>query len=370
MGLKCEVQSLLLDLATSLPLLDANGHSTAALVTAISLASSPLGKSSGQRYADQWLQLQAVAIEYCLQNHPDTDHIGILKIDHWADACCSAVKGSGLYSSAAAALAVGRLKASWQYIESHRPDMLRSLAFAVYDLLNDDDEDIRVLASQTTSRMLELDPRGALSSDVEPAEASRRLVCFMVKKWSHDQWFAEEAFHRAYGHTELQDQSVAKWLSQLTTTDTALFAEEKQNLYVDEAREVKMWSQVVMALCATSLPRSPVAALARWALDGIDALIEMTKAGMNGPLGWSSKPEVLTLGLQVISGSEALLHFVEQGIRLPIPPSAIRLKLGTLASSAAIHGINDLWMQELDRVLAWAVAGKVRKCRELLDTVV
>ena len=117
--------------------------------------------------------------------------------------------------------------------------------------------------------------------------------------------------------------------------DDSLFVVEEQNLYVDEVREARRWRDVLFAASSSSSPSpSPTAvaaeapsllpqpqqqqrpeleALETWTLDGLRSLIRLTETtetdgggGDDGPLGWTSKPEVFAICARILVAGTAL----------------------------------------------------------------
>ena len=367
--LKCEVQRYLLSIVDFSHCSEDTSDCSQALVKASTFASSPLHGAANQQYVDQWLQLRATTFEYHIGSSKDNHTILSQELASWVSACCLVARGSGLCSREAAAFALNRTKNILGYLDTNEPTLFCDVCLAVYDMLNDDDEDVRFLAAGTTSRIVGLDAHSSLRDTLEPGEASQNLATFMVKKWSGYRHFCREAFKRAFDVNDLQYHSVAHQLTGFAPTDTALFAEEKQNLYVDEVKEFRLWSQVILRLDVLSIPRPLIRLLARWIDDGLDALTARAQLEMDGALGWSTNANVFRLGLQVVYGAEVLLYAVEQGDRLPVQPSTLRLKLGRLAAAATTNSMHELWILEIDRVMTMAVARKVTYCDSLAHLI-
>lgn len=99
--------------------------------------------------------------------------------------------------------------------------------------------------------------------------------------------------------------------------DSALFAVEEQNLYVDSLRETRRWAALLAKAIQTTKPGNVDAnaidevafALARWSLAGLNALAQACErnAGGDGPLGWTSKPRVFALCAKVILAAKCVL---------------------------------------------------------------
>lgn len=244
------------------------------------------------------------------------------------------------------------------------------LCLAVYDLLIDDDEDTRSLAATITAVLLTavLSPRQAVV--LEPGESKFSLLRFMLARWSNDKQFAAEACARAFDLGVVgESNSMDEILEKAVDVDTALFAEEKQNLYIDETTEVKTWGEILLRPHVVPLPQILLNRLARRTMSGLESLLRRSAEEADGALGWSTKPGVFTIGLQVVYGAEVLLHLAERGRRLPVRPSSIRLQMGQLAATATTNGVNELWLREIRRVLNDAVLRQFKRTAQLAYVV-
>ena len=276
--------------------------------------------------------------------------------------------GTGLNTREAVGSSIDRLHTSWRWVASHpsgSKPYLR-LCIIVYDLLNDDDEDIRLTGSRATGRILSAGVSHYCHADLSPLVASQRLASFISRYWSDDAELASFALQRAFGVEQQSSVTVCDRLKQYEQSDTVLFAEEKQNLYVDEAREVKVWSQVLLRLDLRRLPWSSLKRLSEWTTESLQTLTDKFTLDVDGPLGWTANMDIFTLGLQVIYAAELLLHLVTCGKRLPVRASHLRRRLAEFAAACvASHG-NCLWLTEVERVLATSATAKVFAVQSLL----
>ncbi|KAK0893887.1 hypothetical protein LTR02_012592 [Friedmanniomyces endolithicus] len=329
-------------------------------------------QSTNQLCLDLQLQWRAACIERALCSQEVISPSLIKHVHDWTSCCVAAVKGEAIHSRDAAALALARLRSTWTVLDGTRGmsrDML-GLCMAVYDLLNDDDEDIRLLAATTTSRILATDDGIACDSESVPAVAGQRLLAFMVRKWSTDPDFAQEVTQRAFHALRSGQLNVKPWSQDDAKTSTSLFAREKQNLYVDEAREVKAWSQVLMNLTPTAVPKRSVQHLCQNVNEGLDALIFHATEPNGGSLGWSSHPEHFTLGLQIIYGAQYLLWLSKAGVDLAVRPSTLRYQLATLAFGQGSAGCHALLRDEAERVLVKPTVDKLFAVHSVLRGII
>ena len=367
--MKCEVQRCILHLVDQDLLTGASSHASQAFIDACVSALTPFSRHSNQLYADQWLELHAVVVEQ--RTHNDEHHSSTQRdVRRFIDSCTSAnaLGYSSLYTRKSAASAILRVAKVWKYLYDEDSQGFCDLCLAVYDFLNDDDKDIRVIASEIFSHILAMLELGA--HPLEPTTARQQLIMIMLKRLSHDHHFALEAFSRAFNMTPAGAKFVvAEQLAKLNVVDTTLFAEEKQNLYIDEICELKVWSQALHHVHASRLPQRLVKYLATWVSEGLGTVTTMAQKEADGALGWSTKPGIFELGMQLFYGAGVLLELVEKGVKLSIRPSSLRRKLVEFAATANTHSVNPLWRQEAERLITWAVSRQLYHCRRLLDRV-
>lgn len=359
-GLKCDAQrTLLLLLSKASPITpELKDHILHATVERNHLSR----QDCNQGYVDQLLELQAVCFEDDSVMQDATQEVKGLVM--WAEDCIAAVKGTGVHTREAAADALNRLQNTWTALANQEKlaTVFRGLCSAVYDLLNDDDEDIRLLAAGITARILS---RATEQKDVdfEPIVASQKLLALYTSRAGKSPQALSTAISRAYG--VLSDgpiTSAANQLAALSHSDMALFAEEKQNLYIDDSQEVRVWLQVVAKLLSQQsvTPTSAAATgkvneFVEWMSRGLDALAEKAESHPDGALGWSTSEGVFALGLKVILGSEVVLQMKKLG--MPVP--ALETKLFACAKAFESGGVNCLWRWEVERILSDAVMGKL-----------
>jgi hypothetical protein len=162
------------------------------------------------------------------------------------------------------------------------------LLFTLRSLLNDDDEDVRSLSAHTASTFLGRDNSslqlgvladGACASAVSAQleDHLRSMVCDCALK-------PEVLFHKwldvspeTHLTSYLMASPVNLRLNMIKTESRALFAVERQNLYIDEVQEVHFWSSMwgTMAKQRPQLPEKVKIAMASWVADGLSAMLAM-----------------------------------------------------------------------------------------------
>ncbi len=191
----------------------------------------------------------------------------------------------------------------------------------LYDLLNDDDEDVREIAGSATSRIL-----STRETDLDhymellPQAASEKLARFLSGRWRDDSRFTLTALKRICpafmtnhigntSHMSGKRASVKTFLERTQENSTVLFEEERQNLYIDDFRGVEIWFNVLKV-------RPPPALDCRrwledWVLASLKDLSEYLDdtAASDGPLGATSQLEVFMLFMQVVHLAGVLLRW-------------------------------------------------------------
>ncbi|KAL1964941.1 hypothetical protein VTN77DRAFT_6294 [Rasamsonia byssochlamydoides] len=235
----------------------------------------------------------------------------------------------------------------------------------LYDMLNDDDEELRDLAATVASWILSyssVSPDKAVVLGALPA--SDRLADFLVSNYATSPFLFRETLERLLGEDAQRWNSrskkglvpVSTRLSEYRKESTVLFEEERQNLFIDDVREIDVWTRVLLRLEADSYDQGLVRRLFQWVSEGLGYLIDITSSGdQDGLLGWTSKREVYTLGVQVFS-TAALFVKRELAVEphLPNIKATILEKLGLLLEKGRAVSLHPQWLMRIESVLSLA----------------
>ncbi|KAF4553253.1 putative death-receptor fusion protein [Elsinoe fawcettii] len=265
----------------------------------------------------------------------------------------------------AAATALSKFRGSLQIMESSTvyAHAVTRLAILTYDLTNDDDEDIRVVAAEVAGRTL-LGPGAVVSPVKVPLAAGSHLLIRLRERYSGHPELCSVTLARL-----IKTRQVSEILDAHMSEGTALFAEEKQNLYIDLAREARIWSRLAMKLPMTTLDRGSTNGLLKWTTDGIEALITASASYPGGPLGWSYKPDPFALGLQVIYNAGVLLHWQRQERYLKLQSDLFRQQLIRLLQIAREKDLHPMWLGQLEKTLIADLLAGVQRVGQLLSCV-
>jgi hypothetical protein len=209
--------------------------------------------------------------------------------------------------------------------------LILALTFILYDLLNDDDDEIRDLAALATANILH-------SAPTVPVLTTHRLATYLSRTFATSPYLVQEATSRLTQPTA----SFATQLSQARQEDSSLFATEKQNLYKDDTLDALFWSRILSLI---QIPTDTLSNLTAWALDALSVLTQTATSEIDGALGWSSKPDVFTLGVRVMCVAEVVVR--DERVLL-----ALR-RFADVCKEKEGHG---LWCERMERVLERGVA--------------
>lgn len=238
--------------------------------------------------------------------------------------------------------------------------MVFRLKLLVYDLLNDDDEEIRSISSSTASAILS--SNSGVFKDVVPLLASQRLITHLLNTYSQLLELSGEAMSRMTGAKAVAgvlEPSAMTTFAAVTAENTALFMVEKQNLFIDHVREAILWSQLLKQLPKDSIKAPECRALCVWVKKGLQLLAANASSETDGPLGWTSKPDVFTFGMRVFCAADVLLTWQRSFQSRPTDQSLGKplMELLVLGREQKIH---DLWLVKIEKVLVGNMLARLK----------
>ncbi|OJJ47298.1 hypothetical protein ASPZODRAFT_65750 [Penicilliopsis zonata CBS 506.65] len=233
----------------------------------------------------------------------------------------------------------------------------------LYDMLNDDDEELRDISAATASWALSyssVSPSKAVA--LAPLNASGLLAEFIARSYSDSPLLSQRIFNYACGQgPRISDCSgapklvpVSDLFSELRKESTVLFVEEKQNLFIDDVRELGLWSQKLSILTESSYQEGLVKSLSQWVSDGLGYIADLSteETGKDGLLGWASKPETFTLGLRVFSLATAFTSDSFAGRQyLGQDREVLRRRLQTLQETGQAAYLHHEWLSMIQKAL-------------------
>ena len=176
--------------------------------------------------------------------------------------------------------------------EAHIPALL-----ACYDVLNDDDDEIRELGALVASKILHQNLASLAVKD--------KFLTWLADKYGHDTGFINEMYQRITGHTNREETSIKSQMSVALIDDDSLFVEEEQNLFIDEVRESISWCSLITSRTGTHWDEL-AARLQSWTISSLHELQALASKG-DGIYGPVSKPTVYTICNNVVQTASSLM---------------------------------------------------------------
>ncbi|KAI9843613.1 MAG: hypothetical protein M1837_006195 [Sclerophora amabilis] len=237
---------------------------------------------------------------------------------------------------------------------------LLPLYLVLYDTLNDDDNEIRNAAASLVSWILTDPSKDRVTFSIVPPAASQKLCEWLAASYSVSTALHISAIGRLTGsqvNEPLLDSAtihicpVSETLRQARKQDTSLFVEEKHNLFVDQVSEAKIWSNVLLQLRPESHPPCTRAALSEWVEQALTVLTETAMVEIDGPLGWTSAPDVFTVGVRVISAAGVLIQWGSNTQQTETSVEKIKTGLKTLLNEGRKTHLHEMWLGRIDKIL-------------------
>jgi hypothetical protein len=231
-----------------------------------------------------------------------------------------------------------------------------------YDIMNDDDDDIRDIGSSVAKNILARVHRQNPRETVVPLVASRQLAFHLSQKYRTSKQLCTEAIRRMTGSIVINGSlapSAQQRIDNATAENTVLFAIEKQNLYIDEINEAQLWSEVLKRLSLNVIPNSSRSSLSYWVQSGLLSLLRKAQSEHDGSLGWSSEPDVFILGMQIFCSASVLLKWRIKTRKLIIPGFEIWKMLVDLLEAGRKSYLHEAWLSKIESVLTESVRGRI-----------
>lgn len=221
--------------------------------------------------------------------------------------------------------------------------------------LNDDDEDLRDIASsiEATIAMTVDESRG--NRPLAPFAATSRLMEYLSGELGTDLTFQSIAVKtiamiQDNADTTLVDKvpfCLESKIRRALRTSDELFEEEKQNLYSDDVRNIKTWTGALKRIKREAMHICVLSVIVGWASQGLEQAIKLLdEQGQDGPLGVSWKPEIVTLITGILACSELVLVWASDSEK-----TDVREKIFKLHKTANRTGALGSMLQHMQSVL-------------------
>ncbi|KAH8690204.1 HEAT repeat protein [Talaromyces proteolyticus] len=264
------------------------------------------------------LQGAMLALKYADESFDTESQEPSLGLRRWAVGLRSALSEETVFSSRLAA--IHSLKTFSRIIR--KPDQPPStdaafleLYLILYDMLNDDDDELRDFSAPIASWILSYssvfpDKTVALGS----IPASESLAEFISSNYNKQKSLFRHIIKRMMNKSavpqrgKLQFTSFETLFNDYRKESTVLFEEEKQNLFIDDVREIDIWSSALIRLEKSAFDEDIIDNLFAWASEGLACLERCLISGdQDGDLGWTAKPEIYSLGILLFSITSFLI---------------------------------------------------------------
>ena len=198
---------------------------------------------------------------------------------------------------------------------AHSPLVL-GLGLVLHDMLQDDDDEIRSLAAAASSTFISA-THAQDEAPTVPLLASQHLLTHLLTLFPSSAALGTHALVRLTAGASpkaLFTHPFAAILDEATTPQTALFAQEKQNLYRDDVLDALSWTHVLSTPTLLSSLSTPVLEkAAEWTTAALAVLTTRFEAEVDGALGWASRGEVFTLLIRVVCLADVVLQGSAKG---------------------------------------------------------
>lgn len=177
-------------------------------------------------------------------------------------------------------------------------------------MLQDDDDEIRFLAAVATSTFIST-THAQEETPTVPLLATQHLLTHLLTLFPTSAALGTHALVRltaAASPKQLFSTPFAAILDEATTPQTALFAQEKQNLYRDDVLDALSWTRILSnPSLLSSLSTSVLEKAAEWTTSALACLTTRFEDEEDGALGFASRAEVFTLLIRAVCLADVVL---------------------------------------------------------------
>jgi hypothetical protein len=240
--------------------------------------------------------------------------------------------------------------------------IIREYVFLLYDCMNDDDEDIRAIGATAACRALgRWNPKLKVQS-LTPLVASTMLAVLIASVPEISNISRKIAIQRMTTSVLNADgicPPLHKRFELSMKDDTTLFAVEKPNIYIDEIRESNIWALVLRK----QVPKDKYAeSLEEWAHEGLQLLLQTIEVHPDGALGWSSKPDMFLLVLQILNASDVALTWQSAMMACGQSNSSRVLEaLTRLTQAGRERGLHEMILDRAAKILDRAIVSRLKQ---------
>ncbi|KAK2740916.1 hypothetical protein FQN57_005920 [Myotisia sp. PD_48] len=231
---------------------------------------------------------------------------------------------------------------------SEAPTLLHCYVI-LYDMLNDDDEELRRMAALAAAPVL------VEQSSIPrlPAATAIDLTEFLTDHFTDLPGIFEYSLRRFLGvhrTTSLFSSNLVVFMEAANDLEE-LFAADKNNLYIDDVREVETWARVLCKLPYNDENAFLYEQMYPWVLDGLSTMVEATRAHpIDGVLGWTSSASVFVAGLRTLYGAKIILEREDRD-EMDVDILTIEGNLHALLEDTVDSHAHRLWISIIKELL-------------------
>jgi hypothetical protein len=243
-----------------------------------------------------------------------------------------------------------------------------------YDILNDDDEELRDIGSSTASKIFSSDRKCHLGVDLVPLVASQKIAGYLVENYRSSIELCKDAIERMTGSqillgSDFLRPASTESLNVAVKEDTALFVVEKQNLFIDEVREAILWSQVLKKLSTRAITENLASAVTEWVVHGLASLTQKMEQEYDGALGWCSKPDVFIIFMRILCAADVLMTWRLRTKKVQVKGSEVSEALAGLFRAGTKNDLHEMLLEQIEKVLTNSIATRLGKIGKILAAV-
>lgn len=238
------------------------------------------------------------------------------------------------------------------------PPAALDIYLILYDMLNDDDEELREISASVASQLLSyssVSPGRAVA--LAPLTASKLLAEFIAAHYKNSHRLFRDAVRRVVGQAIGTSQgrlvAVSQLASEYLKESTVLFVEEKQNLYIDDIREIDIWTGVLFGLEADASDPAIVQDFSGWVMGGLSYLTQLACSSKDGLLGWASKTDMFVLRTRVLSAARFLVSQSSAAVgHREEDRLTLKQKMQSFLEAGRSANLHDDWLSKIESALA------------------
>lgn len=270
---------------------------------------------------------------------------------------CTIIDTNPFDTRFAAVQSIRALDRLWGAQTGERPaPHVLGLGLVLYDMLCDDDDEIRDLAAVAVSVFISTTATPSPSAEENdtkptvPLLSTSLLLTHLLTLFPSSPHLGTHALRRLLPTpTPLLSTPFATILHDATQPQTALFAQERQNLFHDPATDALAWHRT---LCATtSLAPDTQRRAALWTADALTRLTARYDADADGALGWASPPDVFAWVLRILCLADVVLRVFPPAALAPQAKTSVKLGLARVVAAMQRGGAHGVLVERAEAVL-------------------